>query len=199
MHRATVTNISCMANSLFIQAARKGDFKSLERIIQQSKSTDTFFSVDDEIDDRLGVGGNTALMWACASGDLSCVELLLQNGADIKRKSKIGWNALICAAQDGNESVVRFLLQQEPSLIDHKDVYGNTGLHWASFNGFHRVVRCLLQFGANSMEKNHFGQRPEQCAGRNTHMKVSNEDKELCISLIRASRRANDHESTSNK
>jgi ankyrin repeat protein len=96
-----------MANSLFIQAAKKGDFRSLERIIQQSRSANRSFSVDDEIDDRLGVGGNTALMWACASGNLSCVELLLQKGANIRRTNKIGWSALICAAQDGNESVVR--------------------------------------------------------------------------------------------
>jgi ankyrin repeat protein len=185
-----------MANSLFIQAARKGDFKSLERIIQQSRSANSSFSVDDEIDDRLGVGGNTALMWAYASGNLSCVELLLQNGANIRRTNKIGWNALICAAEDGNESVVRLLL---PSLIEHKDIYGNKALHWASFNGFHGVVRCRLQFGADFMEKNHFGQLPEQCAGRNAHMNISDEDKDLCYSLIMVSRRAKDYESASNQ
>jgi ankyrin repeat protein len=87
----------------------------------------------------------------------------------------------------------------EPSLIDHKDVYGNTALHWASFNGFHEVVRCLLQFGADSMEKNLFGQLPEQCAGRNAHMKISDEDRYLCVSLIMVSRRTKDYESASNQ
>jgi len=172
-----------------IEAAKIGNTSALEERIEEL--TNEGIHVDSELDNRNEVGGNTALLIACATGSVPCVELLLSRGANINHTSRIGWNALICASQAGNANVVQVLLDKFASVEDaahfmnQKDVYGNTALHWACFNANYATVDCLLKHGADITTRNHFGQMPEQCVGRDpNHRTLSHADKLRCLQLL---------------
>jgi ankyrin repeat protein len=55
---------------------------------------------------------------------------------------------LINAARNGNETRVRFLLENEAD-VDIRETDGMTALMWSSYNGYSGIVRILLDFGAD--------------------------------------------------
>jgi ankyrin repeat protein len=105
-------------------------------------------TVDDE--------GRTPLRLAAESGHEAVVRLLVEKGADLKSqdnkplavaawnenkaviqllltkesdlKSSSGWSALLCAARDGCEAVVRLLFEKGVNLEPKDKFYGRTPL-----------------------------------------------------------------------
>eukprot|EP00240_Pyramimonas_obovata_P016334 CAMPEP_0118935278 /NCGR_PEP_ID=MMETSP1169-20130426/15331_1 /TAXON_ID=36882 /ORGANISM="Pyramimonas obovata, Strain CCMP722" /LENGTH=267 /DNA_ID=CAMNT_0006878289 /DNA_START=82 /DNA_END=882 /DNA_ORIENTATION=- len=73
----------------FMQAARRGQRVTLERLLVDGVPVDST--------DRRN--GRTALLYAAAHGEKKCVEVLLSNGADVRRTTSAGDNALHLAAQ----------------------------------------------------------------------------------------------------
>ncbi len=82
------------------------------------------------------------------------VALLLERGARQKSKAshleikdRHGYTPLLKAAKDGNEDVVKLLLNRGAQIeASAKD--GMTALHWASYNGHDVTVKLLLDRGA---------------------------------------------------
>ncbi|KAH0594647.1 hypothetical protein MHUMG1_07481 [Metarhizium humberi] len=75
--------------------------------------------------------GGTALHLAAESGNEAILRILLETGIDVMERNALsGETALHRAAGNGHDTVVRLLLE-EGALVNAKDVYGGTSLHWA--------------------------------------------------------------------
>lgn len=75
---------------------------------------------------------------------------------------------LIKAARNGNETRVRFLLENEAD-VDIRETDGMTALMWSSYNGYDGIVRLLLDNGANVDIQNENGWVALHCASRFGH------------------------------
>lgn len=92
----------------------------------------------------------TPLAWAAANGRREVVDWLIDHGAGVNRRSTFGGprhgegaTALHLAAQNGDASMVRLLLDRgaDPSIED--GVYHSSPLGWAQHSGHDEVGRIL--------------------------------------------------------
>lgn len=103
--------------------------------------------------------GDTALMMACGSrkqdggggGNESVVAAILAKGGGVNIRNKEGMTALLFAAKNGDDGIVRRLCQHgarmEVKGIGSK--HTKTALLFAAENGHRVVVETLLSFGAD--------------------------------------------------
>ncbi|VDN43938.1 unnamed protein product [Gongylonema pulchrum] len=73
---------------------------------------------------------------------------MLENGVK-ETADSIGLTAFDWAAVEGHDSILHFLLQLNPEYSKATDIYGRTALHHASKQGYTKVVRVLLDSGAD--------------------------------------------------
>jgi ankyrin repeat protein len=76
---------------------------------------------------------------------IDVVMLLLEFGADLKKKSRFSRNSVHQAAKAGKADVLRLLLQLWPEGIKTKDRFGDTPLHYAAEAGESDAVRLLVE------------------------------------------------------
>jgi ankyrin repeat protein len=94
--------------------------------------------------------GMTPLLLAAKDSHLQIIELLLDEGADCKAKSKTSWTALHWAAENGDFGALHLLLSHNTSTIDAKEgLWGQTPLVRAACHGNTSAVRKLLTHGAD--------------------------------------------------
>jgi len=104
--------------------------------------------------------GMTPLHAAAFSGNLEVVRILIEyNPADVNARDGNESTPLLWVSgghyfKDG--SVLRFLLAHGAD-INVQNQFGETPLHFASFNGALEVVRLLLEHGADVQAKNNDG------------------------------------------
>lgn len=107
----------------------------------------------------------TALHMAAARGHAVTVQLLVDEGADIKAVTYepgyvvSGSTALHWAARNGHEKVLEILLENGAE-INLQTPGGETALHWAAQNGHVGAITLLLNKGANLEAESSFGYRP---------------------------------------
>jgi hypothetical protein len=87
------------------------------------------------------------LLEAAGKGDLSRVQRLVAEGADVKRENALGWTALLRAAFAGHLDTVRWLLFSGGSSILEMDGNGNNSLLLSAFNGHVETCEWLLAEG----------------------------------------------------
>ncbi|KAH6686322.1 ankyrin repeat-containing domain protein [Plectosphaerella plurivora] len=95
-----------------------------------------FTHKDVNIESRASRAGSmtwTALVYAASYGNKECLEVLLDNGADINYLDCYSGNALMRAA-DGDYPHVAKLLVDRGINVKHKDFLGRTALHSAATN-----------------------------------------------------------------
>jgi ankyrin repeat protein len=92
----------------------------------------------------------TPLHGACLGGQLECMRVLLESGADIGAQDNEGFAVLHIASEDGKVEVAGLLLQHNAD-VNAKTKYGTdrTPLIYASANGHVRVAQLLLEHGAD--------------------------------------------------
>lgn len=95
----------------------------------------------------------------CQSWEL--MEMLLENGADINRDSKI----FIDLCDLGEINKVKMLLEKgyiNKNNIDSRDEYGNTALMIVCQEPYDhlKIIKLLLKYGANINAQNHDGETP---------------------------------------
>ncbi|XP_028307605.1 protein phosphatase 1 regulatory subunit 27b [Gouania willdenowi] len=85
---------------VFQDYVRHGELERIGRFIRASRvKLDTIYS-----------SGMAAIHEAVLSGNLECVKLLIQHGADIHQRDEEGWTPLHMACSDGFPHIARFLL-----------------------------------------------------------------------------------------
>jgi ankyrin repeat protein len=94
----------------------------------------------------------TSLMAASMMGRTETAALLLERGADIKKRDRDGRSALMWAAQYGRLKTVELLLQRGADA-NAKDKRGNNALFWAKRskargNTKKKIEELLLNFRA---------------------------------------------------
>eukprot|EP00798_Chlamydomonas_sp_ICE-L_P003886 gene3886-13951_t len=92
-------------------------------------------------------------------GHLSCIKLLLEEGADIEQRNVMKETALIRASHNGFLHTVKYLLDQNAD-VNAIDLGDNTALHWAAMRGHVEIVAYLLKSGADTNFSNKQGRLP---------------------------------------
>ncbi|XP_003384716.1 PREDICTED: ankyrin-1-like [Amphimedon queenslandica] len=92
--------------------------------------------------------GYTPLHYA-SSYHLQVVEFLLEKGASPGSKGLDGCTPLHKAAWDGNNDIVKALLEKDVSIIDEKEKGGWAAINNAVMRGHHKVVETLIEYGAD--------------------------------------------------
>jgi hypothetical protein len=108
----------------------------------------------------------TALWLACRVGQTPVVRLLLQRGADPTTAEPGGWTPLVAASSQGHLEVVRLLLGQPSAraTLTCRDNVGRTALWEACQYGHGKVVRALLESGADATIADKYGTTPTAAA-----------------------------------
>lgn len=91
---------------------------------------------------------NSSLIQAAQVGDLTRINQLIDQRADINAGAADGSTALHFASHNGFDAVVEALLGSG-AVTDAKTRYGVTALSLAAANGDESIVRLLLEAGAN--------------------------------------------------
>lgn len=97
--------------------------------------------------------GKCLIHHAVERGNLRCLEILINNGADIKIKCTDNKTPLHYAAEHGNLNLLNYFASQY-KCVNIKDNYGNTPLLLAIYTNNSECVLSLLNFGANIYIKN---------------------------------------------
>jgi ankyrin len=112
----------------------------------------------EKVDVNEGQGdGNTALHWAAYRDDLEMARLLIQAGATVKAKTRIGdMTALHLAATNGSAAMVQLLLKAGADA-NTRNGNGTTPLMLAAAAGKTEAIGVLLDNGAdpNARDTNH--------------------------------------------
>jgi ankyrin repeat protein len=88
-------------------------------------------------------------MLAAEIGDAKSVEYLLNGGADVNKKNKDLYTALILAASNGHEAVCRLLCQNQKIIIDDTNKFGKSALIMAAEFGKLPCVKVLVEYKAD--------------------------------------------------
>ncbi|KAL5022254.1 hypothetical protein ScPMuIL_001409 [Solemya velum] len=110
----------------------------------------------------------TALLLAASKGNWKTVKCLLDHGADIYVNDQNSRNFLHLAIKSG-EGLTQFgcvLMKGLKTLLDEKDDFGCTPLHYASKGGYLVAIDDLIKYGATINPKNNDRQSPFYFAAR---------------------------------
>jgi len=91
--------------------------------------------------------GRNALMYACLSGNVRLVKLLVERGARIDSTDCMGRTPLMMASSVGKTEIVRLLIECGAN-IHLKDNSGVNALEWAAGEGRRDIVELLWAKGA---------------------------------------------------
>ena len=115
------------------------------------------------------------LLHAAECGLLSTVKTLLSHDKSSIRSCRHGdrrnhafnyeASAIQYAARSGHFRVVKYLLEQDPTIVNDHDRENWTALHYACYNGHLNIVKLLVEYRANVMKKDRYlSQTPIQFA-----------------------------------
>ena len=90
--------------------------------------------------------GDTPLILAASNGHLSVVDWLIERGADITTKDKVGYDLFLAAAASGEISIMEYLLQKYPAMINSTSSNGSTPLIVAAYYGRFEAVQYLTEY-----------------------------------------------------
>ncbi|CAM9273865.1 unnamed protein product, partial [Sphacelaria rigidula] len=102
----------------------------------------------------------TPLHWAVISGNLDATQLLLENGADLRRTTVSGMNPLMCSVQQGSSAVLDAILEWATPAVNDEghegptvlelceavDAEGKTAIMLAKEKGDKQTVKLLKSY-----------------------------------------------------
>src|SRR6266581_5057351 len=91
---------------------------------------------------------NAQLLVAARQGDLAAVKRLLEGGAAVNSRNRLGDTPLLIALKNGNEDMARLAVERGAS-VNLANLSKVTPLMAASFSGNAELVKMLLQKGAD--------------------------------------------------
>merc|ERR1719327_1742114 len=102
----------------------------------------------------------TPLIWAAKHGHLDVVKILLEAGANVDAKNKDGETALILAAGNTRQDLVVFELLRHGANVNELSNSNESALLMASEKRNEKVMRALLEKGADVTVKSKWGMTP---------------------------------------
>ena len=117
---------------------------------------------DENIVDQVDENGNTPLMLAAHAGDASLVTLLIERGASLEARSRLGRTPLMFCS---NQAVANCLLEAGADIAA-VDNDGVDALMVAAHEGHESVLDCLIDRGADLERRWAAGQTPLLVAAR---------------------------------
>ncbi len=148
-----------------------------------------------ELINRKDMKGNTPLHAVANNPNIELAKFLIAHGADITAKNEAGLTPSKIANNDGNyfyelilktsnplqwaiyaikmgetnlvSQEVKKLINENPSLINQKDIEGNTPLHAVAETNNVGLAKYLVEHGANIMDKNNKGKTAYDLARSN--------------------------------
>jgi ankyrin repeat protein len=133
---------SAKVNYSFVNAADRGDVKSVIRFILKGVNLDF-----------RDANGATALFYATNNAHMEVIKTLLYYGADPNIGTYDGFTPLMNAALQGEFDVAQLLLYDVKTNLDIHDINNCTALHYASYYDNIYIVDMLLYYGANAQLK----------------------------------------------
>jgi len=122
------------------------------------KGIATYLLDQEGCDINLGDGyGSTALHLACEEGHWPIVELLVSKGANLTIRDSGGYTPLMMAASTTHEKqleIIKCLFDASNAVretINTRGRSGKTALQWSAFWGDVRIVKLLMEAGANPL------------------------------------------------
>ncbi|XP_022317392.2 transient receptor potential cation channel subfamily A member 1-like isoform X2 [Crassostrea virginica] len=156
----------------FITASKKGDILKmtpLHRAALFNHVNVVKFLIDEGVEiNAVDAQKRTPLLLAASKGAWKTVHLLLESGADISLKDNKNRNFLHLAIKYGGK-LNQFSVQSIKhfkNLLNEKDDYGCTPLHYASREGYLVALDDLIEMGAVVNPKNKDKQSPLHFAAR---------------------------------
>jgi hypothetical protein len=115
------------------------------------------------------------LLHAAECGRLSVVKELVSNDKSLihtcrhkdrhNRAFNVNGSAIHYACRSGHINIVKYLLEQDSTIINDLDAEHWTPLHYACNNGHKNIVQLLLEYNANvNIKDNYLSQTPIQFA-----------------------------------
>lgn len=104
--------------------------------------------------------GMTPLHLACAMGRVNAINILIEQGADLKAISKDGKTPLHYATEQSNSDIIIQLIIGDPSLLNSKDNNDETPLHHAIQSNNLAATDTLIKKEALLNETNKNGETP---------------------------------------
>ena len=109
--------------------------------------------------------GTTPLEYAVYKGNTNAVNLLIESGADTRKKDYNGYCSLFYASAFSDANMIHFLLTKDPSLTREKSLSGRTVMHFAALYGNDEAISYYLSNTFLSINaKDNEGNTPLHCA-----------------------------------
>ena len=132
-HRGyTLLHAACFKNHEFVVSA----------LIEKAKEEITRQGMKEWINHKTDEDGFAALHFASFRGNLTIINLLLNNGADINIKNNYGINVLHVASQ-GDQPISLLFFKEAGMDLKSRDNRGSTPLHWACYSKS-EIALCYL-------------------------------------------------------
>ncbi|KAK6126234.1 hypothetical protein DH2020_040032 [Rehmannia glutinosa] len=147
-----------------VSAAESGDLNALRVALENFDG-----NIDEPMED-----GDTLLHLTCLYGHLTCVQFLLEKGANLEAKDEDGGTPLHDACAGGYTEIAQLIINRanEPErvkrMLETVDVEGDTPLHHAARGEYGDVIKLLLAHGASPTMKNIYGKTPTELADLGT-------------------------------
>ena len=127
-----------------VEAASRGNYNQVKALLPNCSS-----KINQRTDD---IYGYTALLYATMLGYESCVELLLENGADPSvADSQCNQIPILLASRYGQFHLIPLLIEYR-SPLDVPDNYGQTALQWAAWKTHVDSLQILRMGGENILD-----------------------------------------------
>jgi len=159
-------------NYLLLEASKLGNIDICRELLDKSKG-----DLRGDVNTK-GDNGWTPFHFACLSGNMNLIKLLLNHDADIEVETTLKFNSLHIAAQKGYTEIAQMLIELGVEL-NARDMFNNTPLHYAAQNG-----NFLLK---NWESKRLLGHRDTVrllLSRPSTDLTIKNNDKKLACDLV---------------
>lgn len=124
---------------------------------QNSKKSLAFISGAPFSSDWLGM---TPIHYAVVNNSIPITEVLLNAGVNVDVKTKVDRTPLHLAAYYGRDEIAEMILSSGKCMVNAKDFFRMTALHWAVEKRHKSIVRMLLRFDADPTVVSKFGKTP---------------------------------------
>lgn len=142
----------------FVRAVESDDLQQVESFLNKGDP----INLEEEDAD-----GRTPLMRAAASGNVTIIKLLVENGAKIGTRNNVGFTAFSCAASAGQIDSLKWFLDNGVSIHD------SDYLMDAALGDHFEVTEFLIRRGAAVNAVNEYGETPLMGAVRRGNFNIA--------------------------